>query len=66
MYEYPGYVVVLLSDSECEYFSGKPCVMSVIGPFKTQEEAAVERDKHPEWSAPHRMVIQPPVRDDDG
>jgi len=51
-------VVVTITTSECDAYPDGPCVMEVIGPFETQEEADAAAAERPSWTRPHVMIVR--------
>lgn len=53
------FCVVLLTSSECEGYPDQnvTCVMEVLGPYASRNEARDKAREYPDWTAPHIMML---------
>ena len=52
-----GYVVVTQMDTDCEKYPGRKCIMDVLGPYTTYDEAVAVARTFPDWTAPHIGIL---------
>lgn len=55
--KYVKYTVVLLTTSSCSMDKHSRCVMNVVGPFDTYDQAHEFMKACPPWNMPHIMHL---------